>query len=116
MQAGRNTVSFDYFRAHLTDRAPVYAIGIQRSTMQQSISTIESSSGSRSGRSSSCKVRFSRVYRDQQLIYRAGKIADMYTKMNAARSYVYAVARACDAGKVSRRVSCSSPFYTAARG
>lgn len=29
----------------------------------------------------------------------------MYTKLNAARSYVYAVARACDAGKVSRRVS-----------
>lgn len=33
------------------------------------------------------------------------KIADMYTKLNASRSYVYAVARACDAGKVSRRVS-----------
>ena len=33
-----------------------------------------------------------------------GKIADMYTKMNASRSYVYAVARACDAGQVSRRV------------
>ncbi len=32
-----------------------------------------------------------------------GKIADMYTKLNAARSYVYAVGRACDAGKVSRR-------------
>ena len=28
----------------------------------------------------------------------------MYTKLNASRSYVYAVARACDAGKVSRRV------------
>ena len=28
----------------------------------------------------------------------------MYTKLNAARSYVYAVARACDAGKISRRV------------
>ena len=33
-----------------------------------------------------------------------GKIADMYTSLNASRSYVYAVARACDAGKVSRRV------------
>ena len=33
-----------------------------------------------------------------------GKIADMYTSMNASRSYVYAVARACDAGHVSRRV------------
>lgn len=33
-----------------------------------------------------------------------GKIADMYVAMNASRSYVYAVARACDAGHVSRRV------------
>ena len=31
-----------------------------------------------------------------------GKIADMYTDMNAARSYVYAVARACDAGHTTR--------------
>ena len=29
----------------------------------------------------------------------------MYTKLNASRSYVYAVAKACDQGKVSRRVS-----------
>jgi isovaleryl-CoA dehydrogenase len=28
-----------------------------------------------------------------------GKLADMYTAMNAARAYVYAVARACDAGR-----------------
>jgi isovaleryl-CoA dehydrogenase len=34
-----------------------------------------------------------------------GKIADMYTKLIASRSYVYAVARACDRGHVSRRVS-----------
>lgn len=33
------------------------------------------------------------------------KIADMYTKLNASRSYVYSVARACDRGRVSRRVS-----------
>lgn len=31
-----------------------------------------------------------------------GKIADMYTDMNAARSYVYAVAAACDAGHTTR--------------
>lgn len=30
---------------------------------------------------------------------------DMYTKLSASRAYVYAVARACDAGKISRRVS-----------
>ncbi len=34
-----------------------------------------------------------------------GKIADMYTKLNASRAYVYAVAKACDAGRVSRSVS-----------
>jgi isovaleryl-CoA dehydrogenase len=31
-----------------------------------------------------------------------GKIADMYVALNSARAYVYAVARACDAGKASR--------------
>ncbi len=31
-----------------------------------------------------------------------GKIADMYVALNSARSYVYAVARACDAGKTTR--------------
>ena len=29
----------------------------------------------------------------------------MYTKLNASRSYVYAVARACDQNQISRRVS-----------
>lgn len=37
------------------------------------------------------------------------KIADMYTKLNASRSYVYAVARACDNGHVSRRVCMDFP-------
>ncbi len=32
-----------------------------------------------------------------------GKIADMYTKMNSSRAYVYAVARACDLGQVTRQ-------------
>ncbi|MBK1698469.1 isovaleryl-CoA dehydrogenase [Rhodovibrio salinarum] len=32
-----------------------------------------------------------------------GKLADLYTRMNAARAYVYAVARACDAGKPVRK-------------
>ena len=31
-----------------------------------------------------------------------GKLADMYTRMNASRAYVYAVARACDQGQVTR--------------
>jgi isovaleryl-CoA dehydrogenase len=31
-----------------------------------------------------------------------GKIADMYVALNSARAYVYAVARACDAGRATR--------------
>jgi hypothetical protein len=32
-----------------------------------------------------------------------GKLADMYTALNAARAYVYAVARACDRGQTTRK-------------
>jgi isovaleryl-CoA dehydrogenase len=31
-----------------------------------------------------------------------GKVADMYVSLNSARAYVYAVARACDAGRTAR--------------
>ncbi len=31
-----------------------------------------------------------------------GKVADMYVALNSARAYVYAVARACDAGRTTR--------------
>ncbi|KAF8350594.1 acyl-CoA dehydrogenase NM domain-like protein [Amanita rubescens] len=40
------------------------------------------------------------------------KIADMYTNMNASRSYVYAVARACDRGKISRRDCAGAILYS----
>ena len=33
-------------------------------------------------------------------------MADMYTRLSACRSYVYSVARACDAGHVNTKV-CS---------
>lgn len=42
-----------------------------------------------------------------------GKIADMYSDLNASRSYLYAVARACDQGVVSRRDAASVILYTA---
>ena len=32
-----------------------------------------------------------------------GKLADMYTTMNACKAYVYAVARACDRGQTTRK-------------
>jgi len=36
-----------------------------------------------------------------------GKVADMYTDLNASRAYVHAVARACDAGRKTRRAAAS---------
>jgi isovaleryl-CoA dehydrogenase len=41
-----------------------------------------------------------------------GKIADMYTKLTASRSLVYAVARACDGGHVSRRDCAGAILYS----
>ena len=42
-----------------------------------------------------------------------GKIADMYTAMNAARAYVYAVARACDRGETSRKDAAGAILFAA---
>ena len=42
-----------------------------------------------------------------------GKLADMYTTMNAAKSYVYAVARACDRGDVTRKDAAGVILYAA---
>ncbi|MGB5868894.1 MAG: acyl-CoA dehydrogenase family protein [Albidovulum sp.] len=39
------------------------------------------------------------------------KIADMYTKMNSARAYVYAVAAACDRGEVTRQDAAACVLY-----
>lgn len=40
-----------------------------------------------------------------------GKIADMYTKMNSARAYVYEVAKACDRGEVTRQDTAACVLY-----
>jgi isovaleryl-CoA dehydrogenase len=42
-----------------------------------------------------------------------GKVADMYTQMNAARAYVYAVARSCDRGETTRKDSAGAILYSA---
>jgi isovaleryl-CoA dehydrogenase len=42
-----------------------------------------------------------------------GKLADMYVAMNACRAYVYAVARACDAGKVTRKDAAGAILFAA---
>ena len=42
-----------------------------------------------------------------------GKLADMYAVLNASRAYLYAVARACDAGQESRKDAAAVILYTA---
>ncbi|TCD14899.1 isovaleryl-CoA dehydrogenase [Oricola cellulosilytica] len=42
-----------------------------------------------------------------------GKLADMYTTMNACRAYVYAVAQACDRGETSRKDAAGCILYAA---
>jgi isovaleryl-CoA dehydrogenase len=44
-----------------------------------------------------------------------GKIADMYAALNAARAYVYAVSRACDARTARRRDAASCILFAAER-
>jgi len=42
-----------------------------------------------------------------------GKLADMYTTMNAAKAYVYAVAKACDRGQTTRKDAAGAILYAA---
>ncbi|MBU4062703.1 MAG: isovaleryl-CoA dehydrogenase [Alphaproteobacteria bacterium] len=42
-----------------------------------------------------------------------GKLADMYVKMNAAKAYVYAVAKACDRGETARKDAAGAILYAA---
>ena len=42
-----------------------------------------------------------------------GKLADMYTTMNACKSYVYAVAKACDRGQTTRKDAAGAILYAA---
>ncbi|MDV9031443.1 isovaleryl-CoA dehydrogenase [Pseudomonas sp. RAC1] len=44
-----------------------------------------------------------------------GKIADMYTQLNASRAYLYAVAQACDRGETTRKDAAGVILYTAER-
>jgi isovaleryl-CoA dehydrogenase len=45
-----------------------------------------------------------------------GKIADMYVTLSAARSYVYAVAKACDRGRTTRKDAAGAILYAAEKG
>jgi isovaleryl-CoA dehydrogenase len=45
-----------------------------------------------------------------------GKLADMYVTLSAARSYVYAVAKACDRGQTTRKDAAGAILYAAEKG
>lgn len=59
------------------------------------------------------RKQFNQAIGEFQLIQ--GKMADMYTEFCASRAYLYAVARACDAGMVSRKDAAGVILYTAER-
>jgi isovaleryl-CoA dehydrogenase len=42
-----------------------------------------------------------------------GKLADMYVTLNAARAYVYSVAKACDRGETTREDSAGAILFAA---
>jgi isovaleryl-CoA dehydrogenase len=59
------------------------------------------------------RKQFGQPIGDFQLVQ--GKLADMYTTMNAARAYVYAVAAACDRGETTRKDAAGCILFSAER-
>jgi isovaleryl-CoA dehydrogenase len=57
------------------------------------------------------REQFGRPIGEFQLMQ--GKVADMYTTMNACRAYVYAVAKACDRGETTRKDAAGAILYAA---
>ena len=45
-----------------------------------------------------------------------GKVADMYTTMNACKAYVYALGKACDRGETTRKDAAGAILYAAEKG
>lgn len=59
------------------------------------------------------RKQFGKAIGEFQLIQ--GKIADMYTTMNASRAYVYAVAQSCDRGETTRKDAAGAILYAGER-
>jgi isovaleryl-CoA dehydrogenase len=55
------------------------------------------------------RKQFGQAIGEFQLVQ--GKLADMYTTMNACKAYVYAVARACDRGQTARKDAAGAILY-----
>ena len=85
----------DYERAVLTGGP----LGIMQSVMDNVIPYIHD------------RKQFGQSIGEFQLIQ--GKVADMYVKMNAAKAYVYAVAKACDRGQTARKDAAGAILYAA---
>ncbi|MRI34051.1 acyl-CoA dehydrogenase [Endozoicomonas sp. OPT23] len=59
------------------------------------------------------RKQFGKAIGEFQLIQ--GKIADMYSQMNASKAYLYAVAAACDRGETTRKDAAGVILYCAER-
>jgi isovaleryl-CoA dehydrogenase len=59
------------------------------------------------------RKQFDRPIGEFQLMQ--GKLADMYVTLNACRAYVYAVARACDRGQVTRKDAAGAILFASER-
>jgi len=57
------------------------------------------------------RKQFGQAIGEFQLIQ--GKVADMYTTLNACRAYVYTVAKACDRGETTRKDAAGVILYAA---
>jgi isovaleryl-CoA dehydrogenase len=57
------------------------------------------------------RKQFGKSIGEFQLIQ--GKIADMYVQMNAAKAYVYTVAKSCDRGETTRKDAAGAILYAA---
>lgn len=57
------------------------------------------------------RQQFGRAIGEFQLVQ--AKVADMYTRTNAAKSYVYTVAAACDRGETTRKDAAGAILYAA---
>ncbi len=57
------------------------------------------------------RKQFGQAIGEFQLVQ--GKLADMYTTTNACKAYVYAVTRACDAGRTTRKDAAGAILYAA---
>ncbi|HIJ37314.1 MAG TPA: isovaleryl-CoA dehydrogenase [Rhodospirillaceae bacterium] len=59
------------------------------------------------------RKQFGKAIGEFQLVQ--AKIADIYTAMNASKAYVYAVARACDRGAITRQDAAGAILYASER-